>query len=257
MATKKEAVGTEINVLEIQTQKMDFCILGRSPMICARMSEKAKAELLAGGMRKSAVEKASSLKHDPLREYRDAPYRMLTEDSPTELAVLPTAFKKALATAALDVPGAKKTQIGRLVSVSWERVPLYGVPMLFMSVVRSSDMKRTPDVRTRVIVPEWATYLTVEFVKPNLREKTVANLLAAAGVLCGVGDWRQEKGSGSFGAFELVSPDNEDFKRIVSTQGRAVQLRALEDPECYDDETAGLYEWYGAEVKRRGFKVAA
>lgn len=256
MAAKKEVITAEINVLEIQTQKMEVFILGKSPMICARMSEKAKAELLAGGMRKSAVEKASSLKHDPLREYRDAPYRMLAPDAPTELAVLPTAFKKALATAALDVPGAKKTQIGRLVSVSWDRVPLYGVPMLFMSVVRSSDMKRTPDVRTRAIVPEWATTITIEFVKPNLREKTVMNLLAAAGVLCGVGDWRQEKGSGSFGAFELVSPDNEDYKRIVRTQGREAQLRALEEPESYDDETRDLRTWYDAEVKRRGFKVA-
>jgi hypothetical protein len=116
-------------------------------------------------------------------------------------------------------------------------------------------MNRTPDVRSRAIVPEWACRLTVQFAKPIMREQSIANLLAAAGIMAGVGDWRIEKGAGSYGAFRLCSATDPDFVRICKI-GRKQQDAAIADPECYDDETESLLSWYGVEVQRRGFKVA-
>jgi len=97
----------------------------------------------------------------------------------------------------------------------------------------------------------------VEFPVPLLRQQSIANLLAAAGFTSGVGDWRQEKGSGNYGSFKLVSEDDPDFVRITTEQGRAAQSEAMENPEAFDIETEDLLSWYDVEIKRRGFKVAA
>lgn len=255
MAVKKAESGTEIQILEAEKGQIDFCILGTSPYICNRMSQKVWFELLAPRGRKSAVEKASSMKHDPIREFRDSPYIMKNPKAPTLLACLPTAFKGAMQTAALDTPGAKKAQIGRLVSVDWDMQPLFGIPRVFMAVTRSADMNRTPDIRTRAILPEWACKLSITFSKPVLREQSIINLLAAAGFQSGVGDWRQEKGSGSYGSFKIVSVDDPDFVRIISTQGRAAQQEALDNPVAYDAETEEMLAWFEQEVSDRGFAM--
>src|SRR5690606_34742133 len=108
-----------------------------TPLIMNRMSQKVWQELVLPKGRKTAVEKASTMKHDPIQEYRDSPYRMDDPSAPTVLAMLPTMFKRAMGTAALDTPGAKKAQIGRLVYVEGEKIPVYGVPKVFMSITRS------------------------------------------------------------------------------------------------------------------------
>jgi hypothetical protein len=258
MAVKKAAdQGSEIQILEVVKGTMEFCILGTAPLICNRMSQKVWFELLAPKGKKNAAEKASSLKHDPIKEFRDSPYIIKDESAPALLGILPTAFKKGLGTAALDMPGAKKAQIGRLVSVDWDLQPVFGIPKVFMAITRSADINKTPDVRTRAILPEWACRLKITFIKPILREQSIANLLAAAGFQSGMGDWRQEKGSGSYGSYKLVSDDDKDFVRICKTMGRKAQQEALDNPEAYNEETEEMLSWFDAEIKRRGFKVVA
>lgn len=252
-----KAVETEIKIIEVEKCKMQFCILGTSPLIMNRMSQKVWFELLAPKGKKTAADKASSLKHDPIEEFRNSPYVIDDPKADTLLGIMPSAFKRAIGTAALDMPGAKKAQILRLIFIEGEITPIYGIPKVFMAITRSADMNRTPDVRTRAIIPEWACALTVEFTKPILREQSIANLLAAAGFQSGVGDWRQEKGSGSYGAFKLVSADDKDFVRITKTMGRKEQQKAMDKPEAYNSETEEMLSWFGAEIKRRGFKVAA
>lgn len=248
---------TEIQILEVVKGEMEFCILGTTPLIMNRMSQKVWFELLAPKGKKTGVEKASSLKHDPIQEFRNSPYIISDPKAPTLLCILPTAFKRAMGTAALDTPGAKKAQIGRLVYIEGEQLPIYGTPQVFMAITRSADMNHTPDVRTRAILPEWACKLRVKFTKPVLREQSIANLLAAAGFQSGVGDWRQEKGSGSYGSFKLVSADDKDFVRIVKTQGRAVQQGALDNPEAYNSETEEMLAWFSVEAAARGFEKNA
>jgi len=75
MATKKTTKQEQaIEVVKIDYRTIDVCILGKSPIILNRMSEKAKRELLMPKGRKSAADKASTLKHNPLEEYRNSPY---------------------------------------------------------------------------------------------------------------------------------------------------------------------------------------
>jgi len=231
-------------------------MLGTEGLICNRLSEKVKHELLAPRGRLTEFDKATRLKHDPIAEYRASPYTLKDARQPTLLAHVSAAFHKAMMTAALDMPGARKTEIGRRTWVEGEHVGLYGKPYVFMRPVRSADMNRTPDIRTRLLLPEWAARVTVTFVQPLITAQAVANLLAAAGMMIGVGDWRGEKG-GSWGRFRICDKDDPDFLRIVKTGGRAAQEDGLANPVCYDDETTELLSWYQAEMEIRKQKGAS
>lgn len=253
MPGKKE---TSVEVLEIDRGQIEYCIMGTTPTIQARMSEKAKQELLMPKGRKTQAQRAASLKHYPLQEFQASPYVLPDDTAPTYLACLSAAFKRMISSAALDIPGSTKAQIGRLLWVEGERVPLWGTPQIFMAVTRSADMNRTPDVRTRCIVTDWATRITVSFVKPVLNETAVTNLLGAAGLIRGLGDWRPEKGAGTYGQFELVSEDDKEFVRRMELN-REYQRELMVDPLPYDDETEEMLEWFDEEVKRRGVDLEA
>lgn len=257
MATKKNNTEEISEILKVTTGTFECCIVGTSPLILNRMSQKAQRELLMPRGRKTAVDKATSLKHTPIDEYRASAYTIKDENAPTLLAHLATAFKGALRTAALDMPGAKKAQIGRLTYVPGELIGIYGVPKLTMNIVRSADMNKTPDVRTRAIVPQWACRVSVTFVQPLIRAQAVANLLAAAGITVGVGDWRPEKGSSNYGQFRICDKNDPEFLDILKTGGREAQLEAMEHPVCYDDETTELLSWFEDELSRRTLRGVA
>lgn len=236
----------------IETVTIRVAILGKRPLICNRMSEKAQHDILLGSQRKTTAEKAANVKHIPLLEYRASPYRLKHDDAPTLIGVPVGAFKGAMMTAALRLPGARKTEIGQLLQVEGDLAPIYGIPELFTAVTRSADINKTPDIRTRAIVPSWATEISITFCTPILNETSVLNLLSAAGQISGVGDWRPEKGKGTYGQFVLTNEDDERWLGVKSTGGRAAQLAAMENPEPYDDETDDLLVWWGEEVERRG-----
>jgi hypothetical protein len=254
MAISKAPATSEVVVSPIQTKTIRLSILGTRPLIVSRMAEKARRELLLPSGRRTMADRAQSLKHDPLAEFRASPYTLPRDDEPTYLAALAAWFKGSMMTAALELPGTKKTQIGRLVWVEGERLPLYGAPELLMSVVRSADMNKTPDIRSRCIVPAWAVEIDITFVVPMLTERSIINLIAAAGMVSGVGDWRNEKGKGTYGQFIVTDPDDERFAEIVATGGREVQRAAMETPAFYDEESEELYQWFEATVSERGRK---
>lgn len=260
MADKKSAGKTEteiVDVLRVEIGRVTCCVLYNSGIYHNRLSEKARRELLAPKGRKTALDKLTTAKHDPRAEFRASPYRLGDPAAPTLLAILATAPKKAMMTAALDVPGARKAQIGRLVYVVGDYVPIYGIPKLRMDPVRSADMNRTPDIRTRAFMPRWACRLTLEFALPMIRQQAVLNLLAAAGITSGLGDWRTEKGSGNYGSFRLVDEDDAEFRDVVATGGRDAQMAALSDAEPYDEQSAELLEWYDGEMSSRRLKGTA
>ncbi len=250
MAAKKTDTGVAIQVVPVRQDYMDIRIIGVTPLFQNAMSEKVKQGLLVGGKRKTAAEKAA-VKHDPIREFRNA--LEIVADGPTALGLRTTAIKSAMCTAALETEGMTKTSAQRLLFLPGDFAPLWGVPLLRMDVTRSADMARTPDVRTRAFLPRWAAEFRVYYVTPQLSPSAVATLLTNAGILVGVGDYRQEKGKGSYGAFRVYSEDQDEvWEKIVSEGGRKQQLAAIDDPRPADKETESLLEFWKAEKARRG-----
>jgi hypothetical protein len=252
--TTAKTAGEAIHVIELQHEIATCYVLGTSPLIFNRMAEKAKRELLFPRGRKTAADKATTLKHNPPEEYRASIYKTRADDAPTRLRFPASGFKRLVAAAALEVPGAKKAQVGRLTWVEGEYVDIYGIPELRMDVVRSADIGKTPDIRTRACCRQWATSVRVAYVTPTLNLKVIATLLAGGGLVIGIGDGRQEKGALSFGQFEIVNAEDKRMRRIMDTGGREAQDAALANPQLYDEETEDLYTWWHAEIDRRGRK---
>jgi len=107
---KATASTGEIIIFEQTRGKMDFCVLGTTPLIHNRMSQKVLQELLFPKGRKNAAEKAVTMKHNPMQEFRDSPYTIPDDKANTLISILPTAFKGTMMTAALDMPGVARTQ---------------------------------------------------------------------------------------------------------------------------------------------------
>lgn len=258
MARNRSRAEQEIEINPIKTCQVTFCVLGTSPLIFNRLTEKARQALLLGGAEGKRDRKARGIaKHNPWQEFRDAMYRFATDDMPTRLYMPAGVFKGALMTAAIDIPDTAKAQIGRLTYIVERDVPIYGIPQVYTTIVRQAGANRTPDVRTRAILREWAAYVTISFVTPLLTETTVANLFAAAGIICGIGDYRQEKGKGDHGKFTLVSADDATFCRILKEGGRDAQDLAIGNPQAYDAETDELLRWFDSTVESRRLRVVA
>lgn len=242
--------------LSVRRGKVDVFVVGTSPFIYNAVSEKTRQELLFPRRRRTDADRAElGPKHDPLREYRDSCYAHMGHDRATRLMCPVGAFKKAMETAALDMPGVTKARIVRQVWIDERDVDMYGTPQIYMAIVRNSDINRTPDVRTRAVLPEWACRFSVGYAEPLVKPEWISMLLAAAGIYCGIGDGRQEKGHGH-GQFELVQPNDKRYLAIIKAGGRVPQDNALRTPEPYDLETARLLSWWLEESKRPSARVA-
>ncbi len=259
MTIKKNATPeSSIDVIEVAQEVNQFFILGTTPLIMNRLAEKARHELLMPRGRKNAAERATTLKHDPYEEFRAAAHLVEGDLAPTLLGIPAASFKRAMAKAALDLAGTNKSQIDRLLYVKGNKISVWGVPHLLMAIVRSADMAKTPDVRSRPILPTWACEISVHYTQPLIKPEAISRLLVAAGITIGVGDWRQEKGSGNFGLWELVGEKNQAvYDEIVATGGRAAQQAAFDSPIPYDRDTADLLTWFNDELRVRRVKGAA
>lgn len=250
MAVKKAEAGS-LHIDALKQGRVTLRLIGTTPLYFNAMSVKAKRSLLLGGGKKTAAEKRE-LKHDPEAEFRDSVYRQPTGD--TLLCFPAPGIKGAMSTAALETPGVTKTSVQRLIFLPQQRVNVWGRPLLKMDVVRSADMNKTPDIRTRAFLPRWCAEVDIAFVTPTLSAHSVVSLLTNAGVIVGIGDFRQEKGRGSFGTFAVAGDDLGDWSdewAEITAEGRDVQQAAMDQPTCADDDTVELMEILRDERLRR------
>lgn len=251
MARKKVSNETlAIEIAEIRMAEARFNIMGVSPLIMHRFSQKAWQELTLPKIRSNRAGLQQTLKHDLLAEYRGAFYRNRDPKAPTFFHVPNGAFHAAISDVALDLAGPKKAQMERLTQITDVNIHLYGVPEMYCAMVRNSDQNRTPDVRTRPIFPQWGCTITVQFLQGALTERSIAHLVSAAGLLRGVGDWRPQKG-GPFGRYKLVRDNDSEFRSLMKTQARKSQMAAYEKPAYFDADTEELAVWFSEEVRRR------
>ena len=255
MAIKKTTTPDTIIVEELQKDHLRFRIIGETGLYMNSMAIKAKRDLLIGSKRKTAAEK-KEIKHDPESEFRSSMHTQKT--GPTLLCFDASGVKAAMGTAAIETPGVAKTSVNRNIFVGGDitgknatehtraKISIYGKPYLKIDVVRCADMNRTPDIRTRAFLPRWCAELEIRYTLPTFGPKSIASLLVNAGLLVGIGDFRQEKGKGGYGVWKVCTKDSMGNAQAewdeITKEARKVQQEAYDNPECYDDETQQLVQ---------------
>ena len=239
----------QVRIQRIASKAYTVTIVGMTGLYLHKMSQKAQRDLLLGGKKKTAAEK-QKIKHDPIQEFRSSMYFSREQSSDAAVFFPAMAIKRAIRTIAVEIEGVKGTQIDRLVYMPAEQISLVGVPVLRMDITRSSDIGRTPDVRTRAYLPTWGTQFIIHAAHPQFSEATIQALLANAGQFIGIGDNRQERGKGSFGTFMVT----EGFPDSLSVDGnKDRQIEAWENPSVDDlhGDTSELFALWGEEVRQR------
>ena len=252
MPPTKKPTDETITIPQITMENLSLALIGTQPLMLNSMSAKAKRDLLLGSKRKTSAEK-QLIKHNPVEEFREAMTIIEREDFDSLLQFSALGIKSAMATAALEVPGVTKTKANRLIFVPGEYIPIYGIPRIYMNVMRSADMNRTPDIRTRAIVWPWATLVSLDFATPAFNRTSIATLAHNAGTLIGLGDSRQEKGKGSFGTFRVASADELDKLKedLGGSDLVRLQREAIETPVPYDSEAENYLRMFEEEVASR------
>jgi len=244
MPTKVKQANITVPVLK--EEKITVVLIGNTGLYLQRMGIKAKQQLLLGGQRKSSSDKLT-IKHHPELEFVDSMHLRQGEFAGTQILFPAGAIKSAMATAALVVDGVTKTDVQRLIRIGQAFVPIYGIPSLRMDVCRTAGIGNTPDVRTRAFLEEWATEVTISYFRPAMSAKSVMALLNNAGIMCGIGDFRQEKGKGCYGTW-VVEKDGAVPEHLLDVDAQA---EAIKECSPYDDETKRLLDAYHQEVANR------
>lgn len=179
-------------------------IVGTTPLITHRFSEKAKRQMLDAMQGRKSPKTAK----DPQAEYEAAAYRFA--DGGHGIPVI--AFKAATVGGARFYHGVTMTQIKQFVFFRGEvgtdgqsLARIEGEPRMREDVVRVG--RGGTDLRYRPEYPEWKTTLTVTYVTAALTRNSVLSLIDAGGLGIGVGEWRPEKG-GDFGTYRIDTERN-------------------------------------------------
>lgn len=193
-----------IHIDKIAAETLRVPLVGTSPLIVHRFSEKAKRQML------DAMQGRKSPKQpkDPQAEYEGAFYRLA--DGGTGIPVI--AFKAATVGGARFYAAVSMTALRQFFFVRGEigvdgqqLARIDGEPRMREDVVRVG--RGGADLRYRPEYPEWRTVLTVTYVTSALTRNSVLSLIDAGGMGVGVGEWRPEK-DGDFGTFQ-IDPDRE------------------------------------------------
>lgn len=244
MAKKK--IEETIHIAKVGEGNISICVVGTTGFLHNRLPNKAREQLLMPSAFGGGRKRSGKLKHEVEEEFISSPYTSRDPKSPTLVQMVGSAFRQSMQTAALEIPGVTKAQVGRLIWVDNERIDIYGKPVLHMGIVRQAGINKTPDVRTRAFMPRWAAVVTVTFIEPQFTAEGIVNLLSAAGTFVGVGDGRNEKGALNHGLWRICGIDDPEFVELTKKEGRSCQVAAFmpENIEFHDEDTRELYEWW-------------
>jgi hypothetical protein len=185
----------------IKRETAKIFIVGTSPLIVHRWTEKAKQEMLDSqqGRKKPKQPK------DPIADYEGSTYRF-----PDGSHGFPTlGFKAATVTGAGRTYGksVKMTELRIALSFQVDGIGvggdaltlIHGDPMMREDMVRVGLGKA--DLRYRAQYTDWSAMLTIRYM-PHLIDVETVMALVEAGGCNGVGEWRPEK-DGVYGTYQV------------------------------------------------------
>ena len=214
-----------IELPKIETGLLTLNIVGDSPLIVHRWSEKAKKEMLDKQMKKAKSGKEAK---NPMRDFVDALYWLDDTgnaiNTPAELDGIddatpydkvyeilkngrfgfPTTAFKACAIDAGYQQGviAKKTTARGAFHIIGEFAVIEGIPEMREDMVQVGGMSKAAGIRYRPEFKTWKTQLLIQYNKKAITPEQIANLMNFGGFANGVGEWRPSR-DGSFGRFHV------------------------------------------------------
>jgi hypothetical protein len=208
MASKKVETTTEaassagttsIALMPLRTVKIRITLIGESPLIVHRWSEKAKKQMLDKQMGKAQEKKPFK---NPEQDFRDSLY--VLPDGRYGFPII--AFKSAAVTACTSIGDIKKIAARQAFHVMGEYAVIHGdEPTMREDMVRVG--MGTADIRYRGEFRNWWTKIDVEANANMLSAEQILNLFRTAGFAVGVGEWRPEK-NGQNGRFRVAESDD-------------------------------------------------
>lgn len=209
MATKENK---EVFIPAINIQTATIKIVGDSPLIMHKWSEKAKKEILDKQMKKAKT-KGHDAK-DPVADFINSMYWLEGEpDEKTEEGFakaiqngarfgFPSVAFKASAVSAGYRCGVTKDKVSMNAAfhIDGEFVEIHGIPEMREDMVKIA--MGTADIRYRGEFKNWYAVFPVKYNASAISLEQLVNLFNLGGFACGVGEWRAEKG-GTFGMFHV------------------------------------------------------
>ena len=184
---------TEVAIPRIDIQMMSITLVGDSPLISHKWSEKAKRQMLDKQTKRATGPKEAK---DPQKDYEESLYQ--TESG--EYGFPAVAFKSA-AVGACRFLDMKMTEARGAFHVVGEIIPIEGTPSMREDMVRVG--MGTADIRYRGEFKQWRANLLIRYNASVLSPAQIVNLFNNAGFGVGVSEWRPEK-DGSFGMFHVM-----------------------------------------------------
>ena len=217
-AKQQTPLAIDFSPLKIET--LSLTLIGDTPLICHKWSEKAKKEMLDKQMKKA---KGAKVAKDPKKDYIDSMYWLseIPED-PTEKEIeeadfgFPAiAFKNAAVGACRNIDGMKMTiarGVFHIVADGNGLVEIDGSPNIREDMVRIGN--GVADIRFRGEFKDWNVSLTIKYNKNVLSEEQIVNLFNTAGFAVGIGEWRPEK-DGQNGMFHVATGQELIDKELI------------------------------------------
>ena len=204
-ASAGESAPVKITIPGLEIVSMTLTLVGDSPLIVHRFSEKAR-KMMRDKQTGAATQKKAA--KDIFLDYCESMYWLSPmPESPTEDDVaratfgFPTiAFKAAAADAALRGADLKKTDVLASFHIPGEFLRIIGKPTMREDVARVG--MGTADLRHRGQFFPWSVEVPVRFNRRMITAEQVVNLFNIAGFSTGVGEWRPQK-KGSYGMFHV------------------------------------------------------
>jgi hypothetical protein len=187
----------------LNIQRLQLHVVGESPLICHRWSEKARRAMLDKQMKRAQSAREAK---DPEQDFWGSLYILQDNeqrDASRMIFGFPSVgFKNALVAGASFIEGITKVQLRGAIHFVGEYVVIGGTPTLREDMVRLGGL--TADIRHRGEFKEWSATLDIRFNPSILSAEQIAHLTNLAGFSIGVGEWRPQK-DGSFGRFRVAT----------------------------------------------------
>lgn len=204
--TKKIEETKEVRVGGINTQNFRIKLVGTSPLISHKFSERAQEKILSKQM-KTAEKMSGKEVKNPERDFQESLY--VLDDGRYGFPL--SGFKNAAVDACTFLDGIKKTLARGAFHIIDEHggglAVIEGTPKMRKDTVRLGGMGSPADIRYRGEYPTgWKTTLLIKYNANAISPAQIIQMFNAAGFGVGVGDWRPQR-DGSYGMFEVASGD--------------------------------------------------